>query len=435
MNRRPLLFAALGFLVLLALTLTLIRPADEPDRGSFFTLKEQIPDTLTVVYGPDSTILVPGGRTGWTLVYPVRAPADGVVVDAMRRRLLELDAERVYPLTPRKMDTYGMRISRARVYAMYGDGLSPDTLTIGSFTMNDAFDYGRRNSDLEVGVLDARIVRTFLLKRTLDLRDTQLLPFAESLVDTLELFDAEERMALRLVSDASGIWRQTHPYAAPVRGSKVTNYLRSLNHMNIHRFMTEDANFSWEGTGLMAPSARLRLVARSGHVLGLRIGARIPDDPELHFAVTQAEDRLVGVSPTYLTALQKGPADFLEPVQFPFGLEAVDTVWVVQGDSTRFLWARRGGGVELLWDALGNWVLLEAQQFETTSGPLAGKVGELRWVGNGDLLAAVEVGAAREGRRPLRVAAGRHARAGEVLWVPDSRAGPLWDYFVAQALK
>jgi hypothetical protein len=139
------------------------RGAPEPE--SFFALKRRAPDTLLVAYGTDTTVMVPGGRSGWRIIRPVDFPADGVVIEAMLKRLADLPVEeRRFPLLPEKMDTYGMRAPRSLIRAAYRDGLAPDTLTVGAFTMNGGYDYVRAGRGDVVALLDARVAHSYFTR-------------------------------------------------------------------------------------------------------------------------------------------------------------------------------------------------------------------------------------------------------------------------------
>ena len=82
MARRPLWGSALVFVGLLAVTLWVLRDRAEPEPESFFALQRRVPDTLLVAYGPDTTVMVPGGGSGWRIIRPVDFPADDIILNA-----------------------------------------------------------------------------------------------------------------------------------------------------------------------------------------------------------------------------------------------------------------------------------------------------------------------------------------------------------------
>ncbi len=447
MNRRPLLLSAIGFMVLLAVTLILVRPDPTPEDAPYFTLKRRLPDTLTVAHGPDTTVLVPGGASGWEVIRPVRYPADHLVAETMLKRLADIRVARTYPLTPEKMDTYGMRISRGRIVAAYADGLESDTLTIGAFTLNDSYDYIRAGSRLEVGLMDARLVRSFLLKSTLELRDTRLMPFHETRADTFQLLGPGASVRVTLARGAENRWELLAPYNAPVDQKKARNFLSSVGHMNIHRFVTEGEGGNLQDFGLLDPRAGARVVTRNGDVLSVWLGDDLPaisDLPQeiLVAAKSDLRPHLLGVSPKYLEVLRSGPEAFADAAPFRFGLVSVDAIHLdAPGRSATFVWSDSIGIAPGIRDVFRNWIVLRAESFDRVSPQALARwgldrpEGTLVWEGNVDTLAVVDVGVAAQGLRPIRVRGGRHARPDDILLLPDRQTGPLWTYILDQAAR
>lgn len=445
MNRRPLVLSALGFVLLLGLTLLLVRPDPETEDEPFFSLKRRLPDTLTVAHGPDTTVLVAGGPTGWQVIHPVQYPADHLVAEAMIARLADVRVARVFPLTPEKMDTYGMRISRGRISASYEGGLEPDTLTIGTFTLNDAYDYVRSGSDLEVGLMDARLVRSFLLKSTLELRDTRLMPFHETRADTFQLLGPGDRVRVTLARDAENRWELLDPFPAPVDQKKTRNFLTSVGHMNIHRFVTESEGGNLVDYGLHEPRVGARVVTTSGRELTVSLGddlAAVSELPQeiLIAARTGSLPHILGVSQKYLPVLASGADAFADPAPFHFGLKTVERIHVAGPTQTATF--EFGDSVEVprgIRDVFRNWIVLRAEAFDRSGDDslarwgLDAPEGTLVWVGNVDTLAVVDVGVAADGLRPVRVRGGRFARPDDILLLPERQTGPLWTYILDKA--
>ncbi len=441
MSRRPLPLAAAVFLVLLVATAFLLRRPAAPPETPFFTLAKRIPDTLSVAYGPDTTVVVAGGRTGWEVIRPVRDAADDIVVSAVLKRLAPLPVEdRIFPLTQEKMDTYGMRHPRVIIRAAYRGDTPPDTLEVGAFTLNGNYDYVRRGTSRTVGLLDARVTRGYLSLSTPEIRFSILLPFEETRADTLELLDAAGRSRIAVVRRPDASWWVERPYPGPADAHRTVEYLQGLNHMHIERFVREKAG-PLAPYGLAHPRAGVRVVTSRGDTLLAQVGDPLPGSEGLVYAVTRDRPQLLGVSGKYVPVLETGDDLFRERSPFPFGLASVDSVVIRAGGRSRTLalsdTARRPS--REIRDVLGNWVGLAADRF-AEAGPeslaragLVGPVGSLVWYGKGDTLAVEEVGPARGDHRAIRLPGGRFARRPEILYVPERRAGPLWGYLAGLA--
>jgi len=402
--------------------------------GPFCALKRRLPDTLTVVMSQDTTVVVPGGEGGWRVIRPVDYPADGVVMEAMVKRLAAIEVDRRFPLVEEKMDTYGIRIPRGRIRAAYRDGASPDTLTIGAFTFDDQYDYVRAGSRPEVGLLSARLYRGFLLKSTGEIRDTRLLPFAESRAVGFRLLGEQGEVHAELARDSSGVWALVRPYPGPASIKKVGEYLESLSHMHLRTFVRE-GNGPLEPYGLDRPKAGVRIRLEGGGNLGLSLGDPVAGT-DLIYAATLARPHIFGVSEKYLQALQRDADAFRRPAVVGFGLAQVTRVTVSGGGLSWNidLRARSDSLSRELRDVLGNWVFLEARRFEeATPGALraAGLLAPARsllWWAGSDTLARVDLGRPVAGDTPLRVGGGLEARPGEVLYAKSETVEPLYRY-------
>jgi hypothetical protein len=413
------------FVALLAATLWLLRARESAPPAPFFTLKKRLPDTVTVAYAGDTTVVVPGGE-GWEVVRPVRYPADAVLVEALVERLDSLEVAEVYPLPPQKMDTYGFRIPRGLVRAAYEDGHPPDTLWIGGFTLDGAYDYVRAGTGPQAGILESRITRGFLLKGTDEIRDTRLLPFHESQATGFRLLEGG-RVRLAAQRSADGSWSLLAPYPGPAEVRKVREYLTSAAHMHVQSFLREG-----EGPrapfGLDPPRRGIQVDTEAGKRVGVGLGAPVPGS-DLVYAVTEARPHLFGVSVKYVPFLAE-PADaFRRRAVVDFGLADVDSVRV-EG-------AGRGWGSAIdrldgnARELLGRWALLHAVRFAPAAPETLRRYGlqppgmRLRWLSRGALRAEMAIGFTQGGDQALYVRAGDQARPSEVLFVPETEIAPL----------
>jgi uncharacterized protein DUF4340 len=433
---KALAASAAAFVVLALLAWWLLgRPGTAPP-GAFFALKQRLPDTLTVMVGSDTTTIVPSGEKGWEVVRPVRYPADAVLVNAIIRELSDLKVDRRFPLTAEKMDTYGMRFPQGVLRASYRDGKAPDTLVIGSFTFDDTHDYVRNGSRPEVGLFPARIVRGFLLKATVDLRDTQLLPFLENRVTAFALYNQEGDTTAALLRQSDKTWNVSRPYPGPASDKKVREYLESLSHMHVDKFVQE-GDGPLEPYGLSRPVAGARVHLEGGSVLGLDLGNPVPGT-DLVYAHTLARPHVFGVSGKYLPVVRWGPDQFRRTAVVDFGLKQVSRVDIQDGGRS---WSLALGDSlpREIRDVLGNWILLEATGFEPATPAHLQEAGlvasprSLTWNGPAGVLARVELGDPAGDMVPLHVPEGLRARPGEILYAPRKTVEPLFQYLVDHA--
>ncbi|HET9234232.1 MAG TPA: DUF4340 domain-containing protein [Candidatus Eisenbacteria bacterium] len=435
MGQRTLVLSGLGFALLALLAWWLFGRNPAPEQAAFFTLKQRLPDSLTVISGGETTSVVPQGESGWEVVRPVRYPADGVLVNAMVRQLSELAVERRFPLTAQKMDSYGMRFPQGVLRAAYEDGREPDTLVIGNFTFDEAYAYVRNGSRPEVGLVAARTCRAFLLKRTEEIRDTQLLPFLESRVTRFATLgrSADTTMVLERQPDRS--WRLSRPYPGPGAAKKVGEYLESLSHMHVDAFLMEGEAPS-KPSVLQRPQAGVRILLEDGRTLGMDLGDAVPG-MDLLYARTLARPHVFGVSKKYLPVLEWNPDRLRRPAVVDFGLKDVTTVTIGEGGRSRGL-ALADSLPRDVMDVLGNWLLLEARRFEPAARPQLSEAGFTGSEGSGDpmrtltwsrgdtVLAEVRLGRPSDDDTPIFVPLGRSARPAEILYAPRDRVEPLF---------
>lgn len=441
MSRRTLLLSALVFLSLLVLTLKLTRNRSAEPEPPFFALGRSLPDTLLVAYGPDTTVLVPRtAGAGWDLLRPVRDAADVVAVNALLKRLERLPVEsRRFPLTPEKMDTYGMRHPRAMLRAAYRGGLPPDTLLVGAFTPSGDFDYVRAGSRMEVGLLEARQTRTYLLKSSLELRDTVLLPFPDFRAVNVRWIASGGAVRAEVSRDEDGAWRVRRPFPGPADPEKLREYLLSLNHMHIEHFGPQGG---WEPAvyGLTPPAVAVVVVTADGDTIRAALGDRVPGDSDLCYASTSKRTHLLEVPMKYRDVLLGSVDSLRERAPFGFGLDRVDSVRVECAEGSVTIAPADGGPANrTAREALANWVGLRAERFEAADAialgrwGLAPSEGRIVWFGAGDTLAVVEVGREEAGWRAIRVSGGRAARPDEVLLLPARAVEAQWPVLRARA--
>ncbi len=441
MGRRSLWLSALVFVLLLAMTVWALRTRRAPEAAPYFSLSRPIPDTLLVAFGPDTTVVVPEGETGWRVVRPVDYPADGVVVEAMLKRLQPLPVgKRRFPLYPTKLDTYGMRHPRVTIRAAYRGGIPADTLQVGTFTLNEAHDYVRNGSSDEVALVDARLTKSYLMKTTVQIRRHVLLPFAEDRAVSVRLYGPGDDLRVELIRRADRSWWVKSPNPGPAGGHEMGEYLSGLNHMLVSEFIREGPG-PRAPYGLERPRARVRVTTDRGDSLSLALGDPVPRagvmGEKLIYAITGRRPDLLGVSAKYLPVLARSADTFRDPVPFGFGIDAMDSVRVRYGDETvTFVPTDTTRMRREDRDILGHWIGLRAERFSPAraetlrSAGLAPPRGTLTFFGRGDTLAVESVGIIRGHRRAIRVGEGKRARPGDVLWIPEAQIDPLWGYLI-----
>jgi uncharacterized protein DUF4340 len=426
---RALVASGAAFVVVALAAIWLLGRQPTPSAGPFFALRQRMPDTLVVVAEHDTTTIVPEGEHGWEVVRPVRYPADQVLVNAIVHQLTDLKVDRRFALTPEKMDTYGMRFPQGVIRAAYRDGGAGDTLVIGAFTFDDAYQYIRNGSRDEVGLLPARTARGFLLKGTNELRDTELLPFLENRVARFSTLDASGDTLITLERQKPGGWRILRPYPGPAQDAKVREYLESLSHMHVDTFVNEGEG-ALEAFGLVRPRAGARVRLEDGSVLGLDLGGSIPNT-DLTYAHTLARPHVFGVSDKYLPVLLWSADRLRRTSVLPFGMKDATAVSLEDGGRT-WTFAIGDSLSREVKDLLGNWILIEAHRFAPATSALLKVNGldrssrALSWRKGETLLARIELGREAGGDVPLYVSKGEVARPAEILFVPRDSVLPIF---------
>jgi hypothetical protein len=441
MPRKSLLAAGIVFAGLLVLTWWVRRPPVRTEPRPYFTLKARTPDTVMVAYGPDTTVLVPGGETGWQVVAPGDYPADGLLIEAILNRLRELEVKAVYPMTREKLDSYGLRHPRGTIRAAYADGREPDTLILGGFTPDGAFDYVRAGSGSDVALVESRITRSYFLKATRELRETRLLPFRETQARRFELLGPEGAVRAAVEKDDAGRWRVTAPHPGPADAGESGEYLTSLNHMHIRDFVPGNTA-AWAVAGLEHPALGVSVTTDDGSRYGAYLGGAGPDGTV--YARGPVDPQVFLVPDTYVAVLERSADTFRRTAAVTFGLNQVDSVRVSAGGKDLVVDLGPPAGDEppsATRDVLGNWLLLRAEGFEPAGDGrlerrgLSPPAGRLVWRGGPDTLAVVDVGVARDGRLPVRVVHGPEKRPEEILLFSSDRAVPLWSYLQRQVAQ
>jgi hypothetical protein len=430
--KRSLLAALVVFAGLLVVTLLVLRREEPAGEPPFFQLERRVPDTLTVVTGRDTTVLVPGTGGTWMLIHPVVYPADGLVVAAMLKRLYPLEVLRTFPLPPEKMDTYGMRFPRGVIRAAYRDGRTPDTLVIGGFTPDADFGYVRPGSREVVGLLEDRVLDPYFLKETIELRDTRLIPFPESRAVAVRLLGPDEEVRVELRREENGGWTFLRPFPGPVDGEKMMEYLKSISHMHIREFVP-DPEADVARYGLDPPRAAIRVLVAPGETVGFGVGADVPGTDQI-YAKSLSRPEIVEVSNKYLPILLSDGVRLRSANPIPFGLSVVDDV-EIQGEGGRGsvpVPPQKGSAPGRTRTILGRWVTLEARTVKEATPAalrewgLRPPAGELIWTSGPDTLARLEVGERGGELRALYVGSGQWARPHEIFLVPEAVIDPLW---------
>lgn len=431
--RRSVLVSLLVFLALLVTTLLLLRPRRPEKEPPYFSLARRVPDTLTVGVGRDTTVLAAGADGSWTVVSPVVYPADALVVEGMLKRLFPLEVLRTFPLPPEKLDTYGIRLPRGWIRAGYRGGDPPDTLLLGGFSPDGRFAYVRAGSRDEVALVEDRTLETYFLKRTLELRDTRLLPFPESRAMRLRLLGPGDEVRMDAVRGDLG-WVFQVPYSGPADDEKMGEYLKSIGHMHIQGFPPE---VDERQAGLEAPRAGIRIDLDTGATAGFDLGGEVPGTDGI-YARRLSRTEIVEVSDRYLSIL-RFDSNRLRPLHpVPFGLAVVGEVTVeTAGRSWTVGVASPSPGEGAARAVLGRWVTLEAKEVEQATPArlrdrgLRPPLGRLVWTSGSDTLAVVEVGRKTGDLRGLYVPEGAWGLPHQLFLAPEVVVASLWESTLA----
>jgi hypothetical protein len=209
----------------------------------------------------------------WALTRPLAARADQRKVGELLADLGGLRVTDFVSESPRDIPAYQLDEPEREVTVWTGE--SGKTLQIGRASTNDPSKvYAKLKSTDSIYTVPSASVQKFAVQAN-DLRDAQVLVFAEGDVHGIEVLHGTDRISLAY-TDAT--WRIAAPVAAAADDAAVEQLLRHLGGLNARQF-TADVATDLDKYGLAAPMATVSLRGEGTNLLAqLLVGALDPSN-------------------------------------------------------------------------------------------------------------------------------------------------------------
>ena len=209
----------------------------------------------------------------WALTRPLAARADQRKVGELLADLGGLRVTDFVSESPRDIPAYQLDEPEREVTVWTGE--SGKTLQIGRASTNDPSKvYAKLKSTDSIYTVPSASVQKFAFQAN-DLRDAQVLVFAEGDVHGIEVLHGTDKISLAR-TDAT--WRIAAPVAAAADEAAVEQLLRHLGGLNARQF-TADVATDLDKYGLAAPMATVSLRGEGTNLLAqLLVGALDPSN-------------------------------------------------------------------------------------------------------------------------------------------------------------
>ena len=282
----------------------------------------------------------------WALTRPLAARADPRKVSELLSDLSELRVTDFVSEDPKDIHTYQLDEPEREVTVWTGE--SGKTLQIGRASTNDPSKvYAKLKSTDSIYTVPSASVQKFAVQAN-DLRDAQVLVFAESDVHGIEVLHGTDKISL-VHTDAA--WRIAAPVAAAADDTAVQQLLRRLGGLSARQF-TADVATDPDKYGLAAPMATVSLRGEGTNLLAqLLVGALGPSNT-VRFVKRVDEPFVYGVETNIAACL---PANWL-------ALRARELVDLKPDQITKLTIEKKSEKVILQRDADKKWKLLEPVQ-------------------------------------------------------------------------
>ncbi|HVM59688.1 MAG TPA: DUF4340 domain-containing protein [Verrucomicrobiae bacterium] len=238
----------------------------------------------------------------WTLTRPLAARADQRKVSELLADLNELRVTDFVSEDPQGARAYHLDEPEREITVWTGE--SGKTLVLGHPLTNDAAKvYAKLKSADSVYTVPSSVAQKFAVQAN-DLRDAQILAFADSDVHGIELLHGTDRIAL---SQTNSAWSIAVPVAAAAEPAAVEQLLSHLGGLTAKQFAADVAT-DLDKYGLAAPMATISLLgAGTNTITQLLVGSSDPSNT-VRFVKRADEPFVYGVDPDIISWL---PANYL----------------------------------------------------------------------------------------------------------------------------
>ena len=282
----------------------------------------------------------------WALTRPLAARADARKVSELLADLSGLRVTDFVSESPRDVSAYQLDEPEREVTVWTGE--SGKTLQIGRTSTNDPSKvYAKLKSTDSIYTVPSATVQKFAVQAN-DLRDAQVLAFAEGDVHGIEVLHGTDKISL-VHTDTT--WKIATPVAAAADDTAVQQLLRHLGGLNARQF-TADVATDLDKYGLAAPMATVSLRGEGTNLLAQLLVGALDVSNAVRFVKRVDEPFVYGVETNIATWL---PANWLT-------LRARELADLKPEQITKLTVEKKSGKVTVQRDADKKWKLLETVQ-------------------------------------------------------------------------
>ena len=280
---------------------------------------------LTVTAGGAITVLERSGKD-WSIVSPVKARADKLVVDGILSQLQTSKFKSTIEESPdpASLEKYGLGTTPAQFLveatAMVNGEPRSVRLAGGVENIFDGTVYVRRNDEKPVFAAEGG-VRFAMAKTTFDLRDKQPFAVEEAKIQKIAVKSPNNEYVLERNADKQ--WNLVKPAAEPADASSISAMISALAGERAQSF-PEDTETVRKALGFDAPLVDTTLTLADGKTVRLRVARQAADAGDLFYVLRDDESgsSLAQVSPG-ATQYDRNPGDLKDKTIVRFKREAV----------------------------------------------------------------------------------------------------------------
>ena len=282
----------------------------------------------------------------WALTRPLAVRADARKVSELLADLSGLRVTDFVSESPRDVSAYQLDEPEREVTVWTGE--SGKTLQIGRTSTNDPSKvYAKLKSTDSIYTVPSATVQKFAIQAN-DLRDAQVLAFAEGDVHGIEVLHGTDKISL-VHTDTT--WKIATPVAAAADDTAVQQLLRHLGGLNARQF-TADVATDLDKYGLAAPMATVSLRGEGTNLLAQLLVGALDVSNAVRFVKRVDEPFVYGVETNIAAWL---PANWLT-------LRARELADLKPEQITKLTVEKKSGKVTVQRDADKKWKLLETVQ-------------------------------------------------------------------------
>ena len=257
------------------------------------------------------------GQGEWRIVEPVRAEADGTVLNGMVNSLKDLKIDQVVAENPEALAPFGLEEPKLQIEILVPEGETRvPPLRVGSKSPVGPNAYGMREGENKVLLLSASLDSQFD-KGLFELREKRLFPFSKDDVEGLRILkQGQPRVE---ISREQNQWQLTRPLQAPASEEEVSKILNKLTGLRAQSFEAEQAA-DLAPLGLSDPAWTVEVVLSPDHTrASLLLAGTGPGKGKAAVYAKRGETpAVVTLNPDVLETLAVDPGQLREKKVFSF---------------------------------------------------------------------------------------------------------------------